>query len=94
MTDTENEEEYSNSEDDICEDCGLGQDGFNPGKDCCASCECPNDCKCLLLCEKENGGKCPYYPYDDCETDEEDEGIKIGSGEIIKKKKLKITNQE
>jgi hypothetical protein len=33
----------------------------------CRSCECPNDCKCLQLCQEENGGRCPFYPYSDAE---------------------------
>jgi len=41
----------------ICETCGLHFD-------VCVTCECPNDAKCLKLCEKINGGRCPHYPYD------------------------------
>jgi hypothetical protein len=28
----------------------------------CATCECPDDAKCLTLCEEENGGRCPCSP--------------------------------
>ena len=37
----------------------------------CVSCECPHDCKCLKLCEEENGGRCPAQSCDDedCECD-------------------------
>ena len=31
--------------------------------DDCLTCECPNDAKCLKLCELENNGRCPHYPY-------------------------------
>tara|TARA_R100001244_G_scaffold55460_1_gene47546 strand:- start:64 stop:717 length:654 start_codon:yes stop_codon:yes gene_type:complete len=52
-TDEEEEEE----DDDICGTCGEHMDD-------CLSCECPDDCKCLALCESEHpSGKCPYYPY-------------------------------
>lgn len=43
--------------DEICETCGEHFDD-------CESCGCPDLCKCLKLCEKENDGKCPYYDYE------------------------------
>ena len=49
-----------------CDTCGKDYDD-------CVSCECPDDCKCLKLCEEENGGRCPHYPYDDEATDEDED---------------------
>lgn len=43
-------------EDDLCPTCNLHYDD-------CPTCECPNDAKCLKLCEELNGGRCPHYPY-------------------------------
>ena len=48
----------SEEEDEICGTC------FRHFEEC-ATCECPNDAKCLKLCEEENGGRCPYYTYED-----------------------------
>ena len=42
----------------MCDTCGLSIN-------MCLSCECPNDCKCLVLCEQENGGRCPFHFYDE-----------------------------
>ena len=52
-------EEYEGTDDDRCPTCGEWYSD-------CVSCECPNDCKCLKLCEEENGGRCPALSYD-CE---------------------------
>ena len=44
------------SDEEICGECGKDFD-------LCLTCECPDDAKCLKLCEKMNNGKCPHYPY-------------------------------
>lgn len=49
--------ESDDSDDEICDTCGEYYSD-------CISCECPDDCKCLKLCEQDNGGRCPHYPYD------------------------------
>ena len=51
----------------FCPTCGLDFDN-------CQTCECPDDAKCLMLCEQMHGGKCPHYPYSD---DENDDGFQI-----------------
>ena len=50
-TEEDEEEEW-----DLCMSCGECLDE-------CETCECPEDAKCLKMCEQMNGGKCPYYPY-------------------------------
>ena len=49
-SESESEEEY------IFGTCGENSDA-------CITCECPNDAKCLQLCEEMNSERCPYYPY-------------------------------
>ena len=51
-------------EEEICGTCGLDYSN-------CPTCECPNDAKCLRLCEQMSGGKCPHYPYSDSDDEEE-----------------------
>ena len=50
--------DWYETDEEECDTCGKHYDD-------CVSCECPNDSKCLKLCEEENGGKCPYYSYSD-----------------------------
>ena len=49
-------------EEEICGTCGLDYSN-------CPTCECPNDAKCLRLCEQMSGGKCPHYPYSDSDDE-------------------------
>ena len=50
----------------FCPTCGLDFDN-------CPTCECPDDAKCLMLCEQMHGGKCPHYQYSDDENDDEND---------------------
>ena len=53
----------------FCPTCGLDFDN-------CPTCECPDDAKCLMLCEQMHGGKCPQYPYSDEDEDSEEKNEK------------------
>ncbi len=46
----------NNNEEETCPTCMMSYEE-------CKSCECPNNCKCLLLCERENDGHCPSHKY-------------------------------
>ena len=50
-----------------CVGCSAGDDDLCPTctkhYDLCLTCECPDDAKCLKLCEQMNDGKCPHYEY-------------------------------
>ena len=50
------DEEFNKAPDEKCETCGENYED-------CQTCECPNDAKCLKLCEMENGGRCPHIKF-------------------------------
>jgi len=50
------DEEINKAPDEKCETCEENYED-------CQTCECPNDAKCLKLCEMENGGRCPHIKF-------------------------------